>query len=68
MQKLAFGRNIAQDVNAIFGLACLSATCPFFGHSFQVIHDTQIVRFRARFVRGILLWRPYNGYWNCKVF
>ena len=54
-QLLAFGRNIAQDASAIFVLACLSAICPFPGCSFQVIHNTQIVRFRARFVRGILL-------------
>ncbi len=63
-QLLAFGRNIAQDARAIFVLACLSATRPFPGRSFQVIHNTQIVRFRARLVRGILLWRPNNGYWN----
>jgi hypothetical protein len=65
--KLAFDRNSAQDASTIFVLACLSATCPFSGHSFQVIHNTQIVRFHARFVRGILLWRPRDGYWNRKV-
>jgi CspA family cold shock protein len=67
-QALAFGRNIAQDVRAIFVLACLSATCPFSGHSFQVIHNTQIVRFRARFVRGILLRRPKMAIGTVKFF
>jgi len=66
-QLLAFGSNIAQDARAIFVLACLSASCPFSGHSFQVIHNTQIVRFRARFVRGIF-YGGQNGYWNSKVF
>lgn len=65
---LAFDSNVAQDAKTIFVLACLSAACPFSGHSFQVIHNTQIVRFRARFARGIFLWRPKNGYWDCKVF
>jgi CspA family cold shock protein len=67
-QLLAFGRNTAQTVSAIFVLACLSATCPFSGHSFQVIHNTQIVRFRARFVRGILLWRPKMAIGTVKFF
>ena len=67
-QLLAFGRNIAQDANAIFVLACLSATCPFSGHSFQVIHNTQVVRFRARFVRSILLWRPKMAIGTVKFF
>jgi CspA family cold shock protein len=49
-------------------LACLSATRPFLGRSFQVIHNTQIVRFRARFVRGILLWRPTMAIGTVKFF
>ena len=52
-QLLAFSRDIAQDAAAIFILACLSATRPFSGRSFKVIHNTQIVRFHARSVRGI---------------
>ncbi len=67
-QLLAFGRNIAQDASAIFVLACLSAICPYPGRSFQVIHNTQIVRFRARFVRGILLWRPKMAIGTVKFF
>jgi CspA family cold shock protein len=67
-QLLAFGGNIAQDAGAIFVLACLSATCPFSGRSFRVIHNTQIVRFRARFVRGILLWRPNMAIGTVKFF
>jgi hypothetical protein len=39
-------------------LTCLSAIRSFLGRSFQVIRNTQIVRYRARFVRGILLWSP----------
>lgn len=67
-QLLEFGRIIAQDASAIFVLACLSAICPFPGRSFQVIHNTQIVRFRARFVRGILLWRPKMAIGTVKFF
>jgi CspA family cold shock protein len=67
-QLLAFGRNITQDARTIFVLACLSATRPFPGRSFQVIHNTQIVRFRARFVRGILLWRPKMAIGTVKFF
>jgi CspA family cold shock protein len=67
-QELAFGRYIAQNAIAIFVLACLPATCPFSGHSFQAIHNTQIVRFRARFVRGILLWRPKMAIGTVKFF
>jgi CspA family cold shock protein len=67
-QLLAFGSNIPQDTCAIFVLACLSAICPFPGRSFQVIHITQIVRFRARFVRGILLWRPIMAIGTVKFF
>ena len=52
-QLLAFSRGIAQYTSAIFILACLSATRPFSGRSFQVIHITQIVRFHVRLVRGI---------------
>jgi CspA family cold shock protein len=63
-----FDRNIAQDASAIFVLACLSATRPVPGRSFQVIHNTQIVRFRARFVRGILLWRPTMAIGTVKFF
>jgi CspA family cold shock protein len=65
---LAFGRNIAQDASAIFVVACLSVICPFPGRSFQVIHNTQIVRFHARFVRGILLWRPKMAIGTVKFF
>ena len=67
-QLLAFGGNIAQDGLAIYVLACLPAICPFPGRSFQVIHNTQIVRFRARFVRGILLWRPKMAIGTVKFF
>jgi CspA family cold shock protein len=51
---LAFRTSNRQSPRAIFVLACLSATRPVSGRSFQVIHTTQIVRFRARLVRGIL--------------
>ena len=57
-----------QGASAIFVLACLSAICPFPGRSFQVIHNTQIVRFRARFVRGILLWSPKMDIGTVKFF
>ena len=67
-ELLAFGRNIAQHASAIFVVACLSVICPFPGRSFQVIHNTQIVRFRARFVRGILLWRPKMAIGTVKFF
>ena len=67
-QLLAFSTKIAHDTRAIFVLACLSATRPFPGRSFQDIHNTQIVRFRARFVRGILLWRPKMAIGTVKFF
>jgi len=68
IQLLAIGTNIAHPARAIFVLACLSAIRPFLGSSFQVIHNTQIVRFRARFVRGILLWRPKMAIGTVKFF
>jgi len=64
MYLLAFGAYNAHSAHAIFVVACLPATRPVPGRSFKVIHNTQIVRFRVRLVRGILLWRPNNGYWN----
>ena len=38
------------------------------GRAFQVIHNTRIVRFRARLVRGILLWRPNMAIGTVKFF
>jgi CspA family cold shock protein len=67
-QLFAFGANIEHPSQAIFVLACLSALRPFLGPSFQVIHNTLIVRFRARFVRGILLWRPKMAIGTVKFF
>jgi CspA family cold shock protein len=49
---LAFRRDIPQHVLTIFILPCLSTTRPFAERSFQVIQNTQIVRFHARLVRG----------------
>jgi hypothetical protein len=46
---------MVHDARAIFVFACLSDTRPVPGCSFQVIHNTQIVRFHARLVRGIFL-------------
>jgi cold shock protein len=59
---------MAQDPGAIFVLVCLSATRPIPGRPFQVIHYTQIVRYRARFARGILLWRPNMAIGTVKFF
>jgi hypothetical protein len=63
-----FGSNLAQARDAIFVLACLSATRPVPGRPFQVIHYNQIVRYRARFVRGLFDMEAKHGYRNSKIF
>jgi CspA family cold shock protein len=63
-----FGRTIAQYSGAIYVLACLSATRPVPGRPIQVTHYEQVVRYRARFARGILLWRPSMAIGTVKWF
>ena len=62
---LAFGANHAQTAATIFVLACLSATRSFLERKSQVIHYYQIVRYRARLVRGLFAMEAKNGYRNC---
>jgi CspA family cold shock protein len=58
----------AHPAHAISVLACLLDTRPVPGRLFQVILTTQIVRFRARLVRGILFWRPNMAIGTVKFF
>jgi CspA family cold shock protein len=68
--ELAFQENIAQYPRAIYVVvwACLSATRPIPGCAFQVTHYGQVVRYRARFARGVLLWRPNMAIGTVKWF
>ncbi len=45
-------------------LACLSATRPAPGRLLRDTHFDQIVRYRARFVRGFFYVETNDGYWN----
>jgi CspA family cold shock protein len=65
---LAFGPAIPQYRRAIYVLACLSATRPVHGRAIQVTLCDQVVRYRARFARGILLWRPNMAIGTVKFF
>jgi CspA family cold shock protein len=49
-------------------LACLSAIRSYSERSFQVIHNTEIVRFRARLVHGFKKWRPTMATGTVKFF
>jgi hypothetical protein len=65
--KLAFARNIAQHALAIFVLACLSATRPFPGRSFQDIHYFEVVRYRATIRAWSFDMEANHGYRNCEI-
>jgi CspA family cold shock protein len=49
-------------------LACLSAIRSVSGRSFQDIPNTEIVRFRARLVHGLKIWRPKMATGTVKFF
>jgi len=61
----AFRLGEAQYPTAIYVLVRFSAICPVLGHPIQIIHYEKVVRYRARFVRGVLYMEAKYGYWNC---
>ena len=64
-QSLAFGLNIKHSAPAIYVLACLLTTRPVPGRMIQDIPHYQVVRYRARIARGVLLMEAKYGYRNC---
>jgi len=66
--RLALRRNIPHTAPAIYVLACLSAIRLVPGRSFQATHYDQVVRYRARFARGFLIWRPNMAIGTVKWF
>jgi len=58
------GAAFARDLR--FGLPFRYPPGP--GRTFQVIHSAQVVRYRARIARGILLWRPNMATGTVKWF
>ena len=65
---LAFSRRMPQDAPAILVLACLSATRPFLGRSFQDTHYIQIVRPCAPIRAWNFVMEANHGYRNCEIF
>ncbi len=65
---LAIWRICVQYPGAIDVLVCFSTTRPVLGRLIQITHCDKIVRYCARFVRGILLWRPIMATGTVKWF
>jgi hypothetical protein len=65
LELLAFPGDNPQYSPAIYVLVCFSMTRPVLGRLIQIMHYDKVVRYRARFVRGILYMEAKYGYRNC---